>query len=182
MTQDTLVLGGGPLGLELATELAARDHSVAFVGDVATAERARGAGLSADESTLATAVPSVDRTASTVVVATDCDARNLLLAVAAPRAFGAERVVALVNDPERRTAFEDAGIETVCVSRIVARAATDAVVPTGERRPSPDDDEKSDAEDADREPTLVGEEGPTADPAEALDPAADAGDRARALD
>jgi len=31
MTQKTLVLGGGPTGLEIATELATRDQTVGFV-------------------------------------------------------------------------------------------------------------------------------------------------------
>jgi trk system potassium uptake protein TrkA len=127
MTQKTLVLGGGPTGLEIATELAGQDQPVAFVDAEPTATRAREAGLTAHESTLQTARPSVDCSAGTVIVATQSDARNLLLATVAPRAFDADRVVALVNDPDRRVAFDDAGIETVCVSRSVARATTDAI-------------------------------------------------------
>jgi Trk K+ transport system NAD-binding subunit len=128
MTQETLVLGGGPIGLELATELAARNRPVTFVGGEPMASRARSAGLTVHESALETAIPPVDRSASTVVVATPSDARNLLLAAAAPRVFDADRVVALVNDPDRRAAFDDAGVETVCVSRAVARATTDSVI------------------------------------------------------
>lgn len=127
MTQKTLVLGGGPTGLEIATELAGQDQPVAFVDAEPTATRAREAGLTAHESTLQTARPSVGCSAGTVIVATQSDARNLLLATVAPRAFDADRVVALVNDPDRRVAFDDAGIETVCVSRAVARATTDAI-------------------------------------------------------
>jgi Trk K+ transport system NAD-binding subunit len=126
MTQETLVLGGGPIGLELAAELAAQDRPVSFVDGERMAERARRAGLIAHESTLETA-PSVERSASTVVVATPSDARNLLLAAAAPRAFDAERVIALVNDPDRQAAFEDIGVETVCVSRTLARVTTDSI-------------------------------------------------------
>jgi Trk K+ transport system NAD-binding subunit len=121
MTHDILVLGGGPIGLELATEIATRSQSVTFVDGESMANRAREAGLTAHESTLET-TPSVDCSAATVVVATPSDGRNLLLGAAAPRAFGADRVIALVNDPDRRAVFEDAGIETVCVSRAVAGA------------------------------------------------------------
>ncbi|WP_327050460.1 NAD-binding protein [Halomicrococcus gelatinilyticus] len=127
MTQETLVLGGGPIGLEFATELAAQNQPVAIVDGEPTVSRAREAGLTAHESTLETATLPADRSASTVVVATASDARNLLLATAARRASDADRVVALVNDPDRRAAFDDAGIETVCVSRTVARATADSV-------------------------------------------------------
>lgn len=135
MTQETLVLEGGPIGLELAAELAAADQPTTIIDNEQMVRRARAAGLHADESSLEAGTPAVNSAASTVVVATPCDARNLLLAVTASRAIDADRVVALVNDPERRSAFEDAGIETVCVSGAVARAATatigDEERPTG---------------------------------------------------
>lgn len=128
MTQEVLVLGGGATGLAVASELTVRGQTVALVDDAATVDRARETGVTAHESALDTATLAVDRTAATVVVATPCDARNLLLGATAPRAFGADRVVALVNDPTRREAFDAAGIETVCVPQSVARATTDAVV------------------------------------------------------
>jgi Trk K+ transport system NAD-binding subunit len=127
MTHETLVLGGGPTGLEIATELTVQNRSVAFADAESSASRAREAGLTTHESTLETAKPSIDCSAVTVVVATSCDARNLLLATAAPHAFDADRVIALVNDPDRRAAFDDAGIETICVSETVARTTTDFV-------------------------------------------------------
>jgi len=179
MTHETLVLGGGPVGLELATELASRDQPVVFVGEEPAVGRAREAGLTAQESTLETAASSVDRSAPTVVVATTSDARNLLLAAAAPRTFGAERVVALLNDPDRRTAFDDAGIETMCVSRAVARATTDSVAVAEEEPTVPDDDE---------EPTVPDDhEGPRVHPTDATlatetDERASAENRARAVD
>jgi Trk K+ transport system NAD-binding subunit len=127
MTQETLVLGGGPIGLELAAELAAADQPTAVVDSEQMVRRARAAGLSGHESSLETGMPAVTSAASAVVVATPCDARNLRLAVSASTVIDADRVVALVNDPDRRAAFEDAGIETVCVSRAVARATTAAI-------------------------------------------------------
>jgi trk system potassium uptake protein TrkA len=123
MTQEILVLGGGPIGLRIATELSACGNGVVVVDDETVAARARRRGLTAHASSLENATPAIERSAATVVVATPSDSRNLLLAVAAPRAFEAERVVALVNDPERRTVFEEAGIETVCVSGAVAQEA-----------------------------------------------------------
>ncbi|RBI62325.1 hypothetical protein DMJ13_10635 [halophilic archaeon] len=127
MTQKTPVLGGGPIGLTLASRLAAQNQPVAVVDEESTASRAREAGLIAHEPTPETATLSVDRPASTVVVATASDVRNPLLAAAAPRAFDADRTFTLVNDPDKQTAFDDAGIETVCVSKAVAQVTTDSV-------------------------------------------------------
>lgn len=127
MTQETLILGGGTVGLELAAELAGRNQAVAIVDGESMTTRARDTGLIAHQSTLETATPPGDHSAETVVVATPSDARNLLLAMSAPRVFDADRVVALVNDPQKRAAFEDAGIETVCVSQAVARATSDSI-------------------------------------------------------
>jgi Trk K+ transport system NAD-binding subunit len=124
---DVVVLGGGSTGIELATELSGRGRRVAVFDDETAVERARRGGLTAHESPLESANPPLDCSAETVVVATASDARNLLLAAAASRAFGADRVVALVNDPDRRAAYDDAGIDTVCVSRTVARETIDSI-------------------------------------------------------
>lgn len=134
MTQQTLVLGDGATGLEVAIELAGRGLDVTLVADAPTVGRARRRGVTAHESSLETGTLAVDCTATVVVPATASDARNLLLAGAAPRSFGAERVIALVNDPRNLSAFEDAGIETLCVSGAVARQtvrAVDAAEPNG---------------------------------------------------
>jgi Trk K+ transport system NAD-binding subunit len=125
--RDVVVLGGGPTGVELATELSDRGRRVAVFDDEAAVTRAHRRGLTAHESSLASAKPPVACAAETVVVATPSDARNLLLAAAAPHAFDADRVIALVNDPARQVAFDDAGIETVCVSRTVVRATTESL-------------------------------------------------------
>lgn len=129
MTQDVLVLGGGATGLTIATELVASGQNVTLVDDAATVSRARTAGVATREVALDTAEPVVGQTAATVVVATASDARNLLLGAKAPRLFGADRVVALLHDPDRREAFEAADIETICVSEVLTRATADTVGP-----------------------------------------------------
>jgi Trk K+ transport system NAD-binding subunit len=126
MTQTTIVLGGGPIGLELATELLARDHTVTIVDGETMVDRARAAGLTAHESTLETA-PDIDFPATTVVVATASDARNLLLASATACRFDTDDVVALLNDPRNQAAFDDAGIDTLCVATTISRATSDVV-------------------------------------------------------
>jgi Trk K+ transport system NAD-binding subunit len=127
MTQDVPIFGGGVTGLEIAAELAARGQNVTLIDDAATASRARTVGVTAHDVVGDRAESAVGQTAATVVVATSSDARNLMLGVKAPRLFGTDRVVALVNDPDRREAFEAANIETVCVSEALTRATTDAV-------------------------------------------------------
>lgn len=125
MTQEVLVLGGGATGREIATELAARGQDVTLVDEVVTTSGEPSPDVTIQEKVLDTTAAVDGQTAATVVVATGCDARNLMLGVKAPRLFGAERVVALVNDPERREAFETADIETICVSAALTRATTD---------------------------------------------------------
>lgn len=125
MTQEVLVLGGGATGLEIADELAASGQKVTLIDDAATISRARTAGVAGCEAPLDTANAAVGQAAPTVIVATPSDARNLLLGAKAPRAFGAERVVALLHDPERREAFEAADIETICVSTALTGSVTD---------------------------------------------------------
>jgi Trk K+ transport system NAD-binding subunit len=132
---DVVVLGGGPTGVELATELSARGRRVVVFGDETSVKRARRRGLSAHESTLASANQPVECVAETVVVATPSDARTLLLASAAGRTFETDDVVALVTDPATRVAFDDAGIDTVCVATAVSRATTDVVTLDGQSAP-----------------------------------------------
>ncbi|WP_276259262.1 NAD-binding protein [Haloglomus litoreum] len=140
MTQEVLVLGGGPIGLEIATELTARGQDVTLLDDTAAASDR----VAASDVAVETAASAVGRTAATVVVATSSDARNLMLGAKAPRLFGADRVVALVNDPDRREAFEAADIEPICVSGALTRATADTFAPADPTpaAPSTESDER----------------------------------------
>ena len=136
MTQETLVLGGGSTGLEITSELAARGGDVTLVDEPTTVDRARNRRVSTHESTLEATPTLGHRNVGTVVVATGSDARNLLLAGAAPGAFRAERIVALLNDPRNRPAFDDAGIETLCVSATLSRELLQSLPTETVSRPS----------------------------------------------
>lgn len=155
MRHDILVLGGGPVGHALAAQFGARDHTVAFVDDDArTIDRARDAGVTAHEAPLETAANPHGLAAATVVAATSSDARNLLLAGAATRAFGADRTVALVNEAANLSAFDDAGVETVHVPAAVAgetagRVGDPSAAPPDERPRGPADDPPDDQRVAD---------------------------------
>lgn len=83
MTQDTLELGGGPAGSELATELAAQGRTTTLVDGEPRTSRARETGLLAHEPTVEIATLFVDSAAAidtgTGVSATAEDARRVRL-------------------------------------------------------------------------------------------------------
>lgn len=68
MTQHTIVLGGGPIGIRLSTGVVTGDYAVSYVDDDKMTKRARAVGLTTRESTLETA-PRIDAQVTTVVVA-----------------------------------------------------------------------------------------------------------------
>ncbi|MFC6737438.1 NAD-binding protein, partial [Halolamina salina] len=65
--------------------------------------------------------------ASTVVVATRSDRRNLLLAQSIRVRFDTPRVIVLVNSPDRVDPFADAGHEVVCATSAVSTAVSEHV-------------------------------------------------------
>jgi trk system potassium uptake protein TrkA len=65
--------------------------------------------------------------ASTVVVATRSDRRNLLIAQLVRTRFDVPRVVVLVNVPERLEPLAEAGHEPVCVTSALADVLTESV-------------------------------------------------------
>ncbi|WP_256947090.1 NAD-binding protein, partial [Halobacterium hubeiense] len=78
--------------------------------DALDAHSLRGAGL--DEAT-------------TVLALEPDDATNLLVAQLARTTFGVERVLVRTNDPDRASAFELGGVETVDAAAALARAVAD---------------------------------------------------------
>ena len=125
MNHDTVIIGGRGVGETLAEELADGSGEVAFLGeDDRAVERAEAAG--ADARVVDTRNGSaLDRegvdSPGVVIAASREDCRNLLVAQLL-RVRRADRVIALVNDPNNVDVFDDAGVEPVCASTALASA------------------------------------------------------------
>jgi len=119
------VLGGNHVGEAVASRLHASGHDVVVVTDAPTATDLRTmAGDPTDLSTLS-ALGLSD--AATVLVATNSDARNLLVAQLVRTQFDVPRTVVLTNDPEQMDAVKAAGHEPICATSAIADALVEDV-------------------------------------------------------
>lgn len=124
--ERVFVVGGGHVGHTIATRLAGDglevhvlDRSIpADIPVEVTADEV----LSLDGEALA--VAEADR-ASAVVVAGRDDAENLLLTQLARTRFDVERIVTVVNDPRRISAFEPLNVEIVDAAAVLGHAVTE---------------------------------------------------------
>lgn len=120
-----VILGDKRLGTAIARELRADGHAVRLIdvsptgpdrpeqqGGLTDSERLREAGVG---------------TASTVVVATRSDSRNLLVAQLARAHFDISRVVVLANDPDRFDPIAAAGHDPVCATSALSEAIVDGL-------------------------------------------------------
>lgn len=119
------VLGGTPAGVAVAEHLQATGRDVAVVDD--SYEPSDVPGFSRDPTTVEALSESGVGDASTVVVATGADRRNLLVAQLVRTRFDVPRVIAFVNDPDRLPLFEAAGHEPFCVTTALSEAFGEAV-------------------------------------------------------
>jgi trk system potassium uptake protein TrkA len=119
------VLGGTHVGIAIADRLQAVGHRVAIVDD--SYEPGDVPGFAGDPATIDVLVDAGVATASTVVVATNSDRRNLLIAQLVRARFDVPRVVVFVNDPDRVPLFADAGHEPFCVTTAVAETFGETV-------------------------------------------------------
>ncbi len=128
---QTLVVGAGRVGSELADRFEARGEEVILVDDDMDAvEHARNDGHrvvhgdATDASTLDSA--DADRAGVVVAVTADDDV-NLLVAQLATTRFGVDTVVARANNPDNVEAFADLDVETISAGFAVADAIDDAI-------------------------------------------------------
>jgi len=128
---QTLVVGAGRVGAELADRFESRGEEVVLIDtDAAAVERARNEGHrvvhgdATDAGTLERA--DADR-AGVVVAATADDDVNLLVAQLATTRFDVDTVVARANNPDNVAAFADLGVETISAGFAVADAIDDAI-------------------------------------------------------
>jgi len=113
------------MGTAIAEQLRANGYQVATVSegpdsvDVPT--------VNGDPSAVAVLSEAGIEPASTVIVATRSDRRNLLIAQLVRTHFGVSRVIPLVHDPERSALFAEAGHEPLCVSTALSTAVEEVV-------------------------------------------------------
>lgn len=120
----TLVVGGGPTGRGMADTLAGTGRPVAFVDEDAVdhgedefevlAERVT------DPPSFRAVLDEVGDVGSVVVVGPDSEA--LLVTVLAKRELREVPILAVVSDPQRRSAFENLGVESLDLAAVLATA------------------------------------------------------------
>jgi trk system potassium uptake protein TrkA len=112
------VLAGDHLGSAVARRLRADGHSVSLVEDAWAAD-GEGPTETVDVGRLEAAGVGE---ASTVVVATGSDSRNLLVAQLVRTQFDVSDIVVLAHQSERVALFEDAGHDPVCATDALSKA------------------------------------------------------------
>jgi trk system potassium uptake protein TrkA len=119
-----LIIGGGHVGRVVTERLSDLPVSVWFADpDPMVIARANGDGIVADETNITDGSELRDQSvadASVVVVATDSDSTNLLIAQLLRVSFDSPRIVVRVNDPQNQCAFIDIDVETVCLAGMLA--------------------------------------------------------------
>lgn len=127
---DYVVLGGSHLGESVARGLQAEGHSVALVDETRCPDDLPvHPGDPADVDLLAAAGVGE---ASTVVVATGDDSRNLLVAGLVRAHFDVPEVLVLVHVPDRRDVVAGAGVVPVCATSALTDALLDGVTRAGD--------------------------------------------------
>jgi trk system potassium uptake protein TrkA len=122
---DHYVLGGGRVGSAVARRLRTDGHAVGVVDE--SYLPAELPGFRSDPTDVETLEEAGLSNATTVVVATRSDARNLLVAQLVRARFDVPRIVVLTNDPERLTAVAEAGHDPVCATAALSEALVDSV-------------------------------------------------------
>ncbi|WP_161973141.1 NAD-binding protein [Halostella litorea] len=119
----TCVVGNDAVAVDLAERLAGQTTAVLVSPDadvVADADR-RGLDARLADVTDPRALEDAGASAADVLVAGfRRDERNILLAQIAKTGFDTGTVVVRLDDPDLRDAFDDIGVETVCVTSVVA--------------------------------------------------------------
>lgn len=119
------VLGSDHIGIAIAERLQAGGHRVAVVNEAYEPEDVPGfVGDPADVDVLSDAGVG---SASTVIVTTRSDRRNLLVAQLVRARFDVPRIIVFVDDPDRLPLFEEAGHEPFCATTALSEALGEVV-------------------------------------------------------
>ncbi|WP_257298144.1 NAD-binding protein [Haloarchaeobius sp. FL176] len=119
------VLGGGPVGEQVARRLADIGLRVRYVDD--SHESSVVPSHEADPTDVRGLETTGIGPASTVVVATRHDRRNLLVAQLVRVHFDPDRIIVLANRPSSVRLFEEAGHESVCAATVLSTGVAEAL-------------------------------------------------------
>jgi trk system potassium uptake protein TrkA len=136
-----LVIGCGRVGSSIATRMADDGHDVTVVDEDAESlqrlpESWPGRFLHGHGLDLEVLVQAGIQDADSVVVATDGDNTNIVIAQVAQKRFGCPCVVTRVLDPARAAFYASQGLRTICATSTAIDAAMSAICETpgrGER-------------------------------------------------
>jgi trk system potassium uptake protein TrkA len=130
-----LIVGCGRVGSSIATQMAADGNEVTVIDEDAEAaqrlpdswngEFFHGHGLDLD-----VLIDAGIETADAVVVATDGDNTNIVIAQVAQRRFNCPCVVTRVLDPARAAFYSSQGLRTVCATSAAIDSTMDAICAT----------------------------------------------------
>lgn len=119
------VLGGRHLGSAVARRLRADGHTVCVVDEAY--DRSETPGLRGDPADIRALEAAGVGATSTVVVATESDSRNLLIAQLVRANFDVKNIIVLVNVPDRLEMFTEAGHDPVCATSVLSDTLVDTV-------------------------------------------------------
>ncbi len=122
----SIIIGCGRLGATLANSLSDRGKDVLIIDKKKDAFRKLApnfGGLSIDGNTMDLDLLSdieIEK-ANVVVVVTNDDNANVMIAQLAKKVFKVESVIARLYDPEREYIYKEFGIETICPAVLSAK-------------------------------------------------------------
>jgi trk system potassium uptake protein TrkA len=119
------VLGGGHVGEAVARYLGEAGHTASLVDD--SHESSVVPSHSADPTDVRALTETGIGPGSTVVVTTDDDGANLLVAQLVRVHLDPDRIVVLANSPETVSLLEDAGHEPICATTALSLGVTEAL-------------------------------------------------------
>ena len=136
MGMRIVIIGCGRIGAHVSRQLAAAGHAVCVVDQDAVSLRRLGedfpgrtmVGTGFDEAVLQKAGVA---DAEAVVVLTNVDATNFMVARAVVELFGVQRVTVRVNDPEFSAVFAELGLKTVDLPDLILQRVDELLASDG---------------------------------------------------